>query len=99
MKSTSSKRGEGKGTGAASRQGTATSGAHNGVSAVVTEKIKKEAAKYNPQTRKIYLRAMTGASRKDAMTAFCCSCMGYNPNEVKECTAPTCPLFPYRMKR
>jgi len=65
---------------------------------VVLEKIEDRASNYNPSSRKIYMRAMEGKSRKDAMTAFCTMCMGYNPNEVKECTDPACPLYPYRGK-
>lgn len=96
MKRKSLRRGKGKGTEAASQRGKATSGAHNGVRAVVTEKIKAHAKNFNPSSRRIYLRAMEGRSRKDAMTAFCIECMGYNPNEVKECTSSCCALYPYR---
>jgi hypothetical protein len=69
---------------------------HSSMSRAVTEKIEGRASEFNPQTQKVYERAMTGRSRKDAMTAFCVMCMGYNPNEVKNCTDPACPLYPYR---
>jgi hypothetical protein len=28
---------------------------------------------------------------------FCVQCMGYQPSEVTVCTAPDCPLYPWRM--
>jgi len=92
----SSKGGKGRDTGAASRK--ARSDADTAVT-TVSQKIQDRAANYNSSSREIYMRAMRGRSRKDAMTAFCTMCMGYNPNEVKECTDPACPLYPYRLKR
>lgn len=32
-----------------------------------------------------------------AIRAFCVHCMGGHPNMVKDCTAPSCELFPLRM--
>jgi hypothetical protein len=32
-----------------------------------------------------------------AIKAFCIECMGFEQHEVKSCTAPTCPLFPFRL--
>jgi len=46
--------------------------------------------------RGIYKRAMTGKSRKASMQAFCLECMGWLRVEVARCTAPACPLYPYR---
>jgi hypothetical protein len=66
------------------------------MSGALLKKIEMRAENYNPSSRKVYERAMQGRSRKDAMTAFCIMCMGFNPNEVKECTDPACPLYPYR---
>lgn len=31
-----------------------------------------------------------------AIKAFCFECCGYNRNDVKECTAPMCPLWEFR---
>lgn len=31
-----------------------------------------------------------------AIKQFCYLCCGENSNEVKRCTAPNCPLYPYR---
>jgi hypothetical protein len=46
--------------------------------------------------RPVFRRAWAGKSRKAAMRAFCLECMGYESAEVPRCTAPTCPLYPYR---
>lgn len=32
-----------------------------------------------------------------SIRAFCVQCMAYDYAEVAKCTAPKCPLFPYRM--
>ena len=100
MKKKSPRAGKGKAIKVASpkapRGSKRTQQAQNAMSGALLEKIKEEASKFNPSSRKVYERAMQGHSRKDAMTAFRISCMGYNPNEVKECTALWCPLYPYR---
>jgi hypothetical protein len=36
-------------------------------------------------------------TRKLAMACFCTECLGWETNP-SECTAPLCPLFPYRVK-
>ena len=33
----------------------------------------------------------------DTIRAKCRECMGYQFDEIKICTAPKCPLYPYRM--
>ena len=40
---------------------------------------------------------MEGRSRKAAIRAFCVMCKGYQPRHVRGCTAPGCPLYPYRL--
>ncbi len=50
-----------------------------------------------PLYRQIYKQAMTGRSRRMAVRAFCLECMGWSANEVRDCTAPYCPLYPYRL--
>jgi hypothetical protein len=47
--------------------------------------------------RGIYDRAMTGRSQAAAIRAHCLMCVGWQREEVKLCTAPTCPLYPYRL--
>jgi hypothetical protein len=44
---------------------------------------------------------MKRLTRKEAIKAFCVDCMGGRGNRkyVKECTAPDCALFPYRLGR
>jgi hypothetical protein len=46
--------------------------------------------------RGIYDKAMSGKSRAAGTKAFCLECMGWARNEIKACTSPQCPLFPYR---
>jgi len=31
-----------------------------------------------------------------ALRAFCFECVGFNKYEVEKCTAPLCPLYPFR---
>lgn len=50
-----------------------------------------------PETmRNTYKRAMTGHSRPAAIKAACFECMGWDRAEVRRCTSPACPLYPYR---
>ena len=44
-------------------------------------------------------RAYAGKSLRAAVNAFCCECMGFDASEIKLCTAPACPLWPYRPGR
>jgi len=50
-----------------------------------------------PETmRRTYLRAVSGKSKPAAIKAFCAECVGWDREEVRRCTAPACPLYPYR---
>lgn len=50
-----------------------------------------------PETmRRTYLRAVSGRSKPAAIRAFCAECVGWDREEVRRCTAPACPLYPYR---
>jgi len=51
------------------------------------------------QYRKLYDRALSGRSPKAAIRAHCVMCMGWNHKDVPGCTAPGCPLFPYRLSK
>ena len=42
-------------------------------------------------------RAKNG-SRKAASRLFCLHCTGWSLVDVRECTAPECPLFRYRQR-
>ncbi|MFC1452601.1 hypothetical protein ACFLSJ_04565 [Verrucomicrobiota bacterium] len=33
---------------------------------------------------------------RSAIRAFCRECVGWNRDEVRQCTAPLCPLWPFR---
>jgi hypothetical protein len=41
-------------------------------------------------------RAFAGNSRSAAVKAFCLRCTGWDRAAVKNCTAPSCPLWLYR---
>ena len=51
------------------------------------------------------IRARDGGTRtvpltpQKAIRAFCIECMGFNASEVQNCTAPLCPIYPWRMGR
>lgn len=49
------------------------------------------------QYRKMFTRAATKSRPVAAIRAACLECCGYSANEVIACTAPKCPLYPYRM--
>ena len=46
--------------------------------------------------RGLYEKAMSRKSFKAAIRCHCLMCCGWQINEVKRCSAPTCPLFYYR---
>lgn len=48
--------------------------------------------------RHLYRSAWTGRSRKAAIRAFCLACVGWQPKEVRNCTALTCPLYEFRLR-
>ena len=51
--------------------------------------------------RSIFKTAFTGKSLRKAISAFCLDCVGCDPDEVRNCSAPACPLWsvrPYRCK-
>ena len=63
------------------------------------ERIRKHRADMPRQFRKVYDTAMTGRSLRAAVNSQCIECVGYVFSEVKLCTSPQCPLFPYRPLR
>ena len=42
---------------------------------------------------------MKRLTRGQAIKAFCVECMGNQPQFVKDCTAPDCPLYSFRLGR
>jgi len=51
--------------------------------------------------RGIFKAAYTGRSLRNAVSAFCLDCIGLDPDEIRRCSAPGCPLWsvrPYRQK-
>ena len=50
-----------------------------------------------PETMRLtYIQAMEGKSPTAAIRSHCLECCGYQRDEVAQCTAPACPLYPYR---
>jgi hypothetical protein len=49
--------------------------------------------------RQLYNRAVGGQSKTDAIHANCLICRGWEKEEVRNCTSPDCPMFPYRPYR
>ena len=51
------------------------------------------------------IRSKSGKIRSASLTpvgairAFCLECVGWQAQEVRECTDELCPLFPFRMGR
>ena len=58
--------------------------------------IKKRRAEMPDIYRANYDTAMDGRSRKAAVKALCLECTGWQRTEITKCTAPACPLHPYR---
>ena len=59
--------------------------------------IEKRAAQIPRKYRSAYVRAASGeASPRAVIKAFCLECLGWQPDEVRHCTAPACPLFAHR---
>ena len=46
--------------------------------------------------RGIFKAAYVGRSLRKAVSAFCLDCVGLDPDEVRKCSAPTCPLWSVR---
>lgn len=51
--------------------------------------------------RGVFKSAYSGRSLRACVNAFCLDCIGLDPDEIRRCTAPDCPLWavrPYRRK-
>ena len=58
------------------------------------EEMERKAADVPPMFRALFIRAMTGNSRKDAMEYQCAECMGFSTDP---CTSrATCPAYKHR---
>ena len=50
-----------------------------------------------PLRLKLFERVYRGeAGPRQAIKAFCHECIGFNADEIRNCTAPACPLFENR---
>ena len=50
-----------------------------------------------PAYRGHYRKALSGRSRKASIRTHCLQCVGWNASEVRRCTSPKCPLYPFRI--
>ena len=62
----------------------------------VQARIEAKTVQFPVKYRGTYKKAMTGKSLRAAVNAFCLECVFWQREEVKLCTSPTCPLYPYR---
>ncbi len=69
---------------------------NEGLRVNIWSSIEKLAKDFPEPYRGHYLKAMEGKSRRAAIRANCLMCMGYHSLDVQKCTAPACPLYPYR---
>ena len=55
-----------------------------------------------PSKVKLFERVFRGeGSPRQAIKAMCLECLGFNADDIRNCTAPACPLFhnrPFRKK-
>ena len=63
------------------------------------EKIAKRRADIPQIYQNFYYKAMSGKNRAAGVKSFCLECTGWVKEEVRLCTAPQCPLYPYRPYR
>jgi hypothetical protein len=47
--------------------------------------------------QKLYQTSMSGRNQASAIKFFCLECVGYDSEEVKNCTDSGCSLYPYRV--
>ena len=62
----------------------------------MNDKIQKRLNDTPIKYRNIYKKAMAGRNRTAAVKAFCLECMGWQREEVRNCTSVACPLYLYR---
>lgn len=66
------------------------------VSGPDAQAIARRLAEMPKTSRMTYLRAMRGRRPQMGIKAHCMECVGWDRREVWACTAPACPLYPYR---
>ena len=70
--------------------------ATSGLSEAAARAIHKRLLEMPKTVQNGYLRAISGRSKPAGIKAHCLECVGWVRAEVTLCTAPACPLFPYR---
>ena len=69
---------------------------NGGTNAGLWSDVQTRGSDFPKQYRVLYRKAISGRSRRAAISAHCLMCMGYSVRQVRNCTAPACPLYPYR---
>ncbi len=59
----------------------------------------KDISEHTPRYFATFKRAYGGHSLRAAVNAFCAECNGFDHAAIRDCTAPACPLWPYRPGR
>ena len=62
----------------------------------MNDKIQKRLNDIPINYKNNYIKAVSGKSRTAAVKAFCLECMGWQREEVRNCTSVACPLYLYR---
>ena len=60
------------------------------------EKINERLIQIPAIHKAVYKNAVAGKSRKDAIKAFCLSCVCWRKEEVRQCTSLACELYAFR---
>lgn len=63
------------------------------------EKQADRLASLGTKYRGVFKSAYAGKSLRKAISAFCLDCVGLDPDEVRKCSAPDCPLWSVRTYR
>jgi hypothetical protein len=62
-------------------------------------KQEESLAKIPTKLHNTFIKAWSGKSRTYAIRAMCYACIGYNKQEVENCTSLACPLYAYRSRK
>jgi hypothetical protein len=62
------------------------------IDAMRARKLEEAPRRYHAMLRRAWARK----SRREAVRAFCCECMGWRSCDVADCTSLGCPLYEFR---
>jgi len=71
--------------------------AHNEIAEIREKRVKRAIEQAPESAKKTLTQAFSGsASPRAAIKAMCLSCVGFQRDEIRDCTAFACPLWKYR---